>query len=149
MEPIISQNNPVPLPSLISKRYVPSSFFITGFPTKTLCAFLPSSPLPHARCPVHLILLELMIPIMTVKSTTCEALHYAVFSNLFIISSPFSTNILSTCSQIPVPPQKLNFASIQTTDKITDLNILTLTFLNSRYEDKRFWTWTLASITRI
>jgi hypothetical protein len=59
---------------------VPSGLFPSGFPTKILYAFR-FSPI-RATCPTDLTLLDLIVLFYLAKSTSYEAPHYAVFSNL-------------------------------------------------------------------
>jgi hypothetical protein len=87
MVPILSQINPVhSTQSSLSLRFIliltfhlrlglPSGLF----PTKILYVFL-SYPM-HAKCPAHLILLDLIFLITLDQPYSYEAPHYAVFSN--------------------------------------------------------------------
>jgi hypothetical protein len=97
--------------------------------------------------PAHLILLDLGILIILVKSTSYEAPHYAVFSNLLSLH-PSSVQLFSSapCSQTP---SVFVFALMSETKfhthtekkgKIIVLYILIVTFLDSTQEDKMFWT---------
>jgi hypothetical protein len=90
--PILSQINPIH-PILYHLRSIlilsnhlrlclPSGLFPTGFPTNVLYVFL-LSPI-RVTCPAHLILLTLSF---SEKSTSYEAPHYAVFSNLLSLSN--------------------------------------------------------------
>jgi hypothetical protein len=81
------------------------------------------------------------------KSTSYEAPHYAVFSNLLSIYLT-SVHIFSSapCSQTPsvyVPPlmSETKFHThTEPLQKIMVLYILIFTFLDSRREARRFWT---------
>jgi hypothetical protein len=91
MVPILSQINPVhSTQSSISLRFIlilsfhlrlglPSGLFPSGFPTKILYVFL-SYPM-QAKCPAHLILLDLIFLITLDQPYSYEAPHYAVVSN--------------------------------------------------------------------
>ena len=81
---------------------LPSSIFLSGFPTRTPYVFLPS-PI-RATCSAHLILLNLMTLIMFCEeykswsSSLCNFLHFSVnSSHLFQIYSwiPYSRISLS------------------------------------------------------
>jgi hypothetical protein len=80
------------------------------------------------------------------KSTSYETPHYAVFSNLLSLHSYLVQIFSSTpCSQTPEVyssldiREEVSYAYI-TTGKIIVLYIPIFMFLNSRREDKRFWT---------
>jgi hypothetical protein len=79
---------------------LPNGLFPSGFPTNILYAFL-SSPI-HATYPAHLILLDLIILIILVRSTSYEAPRYAVFSNLPPLHLSLDQIFSSVpCSQTP------------------------------------------------
>jgi hypothetical protein len=62
-----------------------------------------------ATCPAHFILLDLITIIICGKKYKYEALHYAVFSSLFLLppSLPlgFFSNVLNPCSSLNVRNQ--------------------------------------------
>jgi hypothetical protein len=71
-----------------------SGFFTSGFPTKTLCAFL-FSPM-CATCFAMPFLRHLTALIMFDEQTDRETPHYANFSNLFILT--FQSRVIA-CGQ--------------------------------------------------
>jgi hypothetical protein len=79
---------------------LPNGLFPFGFPTSILHAFI-FTPI-RGTCPFHLILPDLIILIILVRSTNYEAPHYVVFSSLPSLHLP-SVQILSSapCSQTP------------------------------------------------
>jgi hypothetical protein len=95
--------------------------------------------------PAHLIFLDSMFVILA-KSTSYEAPHYAVLSNLLSLHSS-SVQIFSSapCPQTPsvyVPPlmSETKFHAIQNHRKNYIIYIQMFKLLDSRREDKMFWT---------
>jgi hypothetical protein len=83
--------HPISLRSILMLSFhqnlsVSSGLFLSGFPTKTLSAFL--TPI-CATCPAaHFILHDLIILIIFGEECNYEAPHYAIFSSLLLL--PFS-----------------------------------------------------------
>jgi hypothetical protein len=115
--PVLSQINPVrTIPSSLRSIFIlsfhihlglPSGLLPPGFPTKTLYAFL-SSPI-HSKCPVNLVLVDLIILIVTGdeyklrSSSACSFLQPPVTLSLFGPNILLST--LSLCSSLNVRDQ--------------------------------------------
>jgi hypothetical protein len=125
--PILSQINPIHPISLWSILILsthlrlghPSGVFPSRFPTNILYAFRFTSI--RATCPVHLIII-----IILSKSTSHEAPHYAVFSKLTL----FHLSSVQIFSSEPSSQTPSVFCSY----------IMIFTFLDTRWEDKRFET---------
>jgi len=91
---------------------LPSDFFPSSFPNKTLYMPLPSSI--HATCPVHLILLDLITRTIfgeeykSLSPLLCSCLHSPVTSSLLgpnILLSTLFSNTLSLQSSLNVSDQ--------------------------------------------
>jgi hypothetical protein len=121
-----------------------SSLFPYGVPTKILYTFLVSPN--RARCPVHLILLDLIILIILGEeyklwgSSLCSFLQPPVTSSLFgpnILLNTLFSDTLNQCSSLNVRDQVSH--PYRTTGKIIVFYILTSPVLEGEREDKKFW----------
>jgi hypothetical protein len=142
--------HPISLRSiLITSTYLrhvlPSDLFPTAFPTNILYAF-PFFPV-RATCPAHLILHEFIMLITLGEEyklwnsllcsffpTSCQ---FIPFGPNTLLNTLFSNN-LSLCSSLNVREQVSH--PYRTTGKMIIVYILILMFLDSRRDNKGFWT---------
>jgi hypothetical protein len=153
---MLSQIDPVHTTRPISLRSIlilsthlhlglPSGLYPSGFPTDILYVFILSAI--RDTCPAYLILLDLINLILLgeeyklCRFSLCSFLQSPVTSSLFspnILLSTLFSNILILYSSPNVRDQVSH--PYRTTGKIILLYIKSLTFLDSRREDKRLWT---------
>ena len=116
-----------------------------SFPTKTMYTH-QLSPI-RAKCPAHLILLDLITRTIlseeyrSLSSSLCSFLHSPVISSLLdpnILFSTLFSNTLSLRSSLIVGDQVSR--PYKTTGKIIFLYNIIFAFLDSKLEDKRFCT---------
>jgi hypothetical protein len=143
--PILGQSSPYQ--HILSKIHFNIIHSTTSWSSQCLLSFWLSHYYPkciplleiRATYPAHLILLNVIILIIL---SSYEVPHCAVFSNVtpLHLSSVqiFSSALCSQSSSLNVRDQVSH--PYRTTGKIVVLHILIFTFLDSRLEDKRFWT---------
>jgi hypothetical protein len=147
--PILSQINPVhTTPSYLRSISIlsthlrlglPRFLFPSGFPINILYSYRFSPFVLHALSSSSSLTWSFWLYLA--KSTSYEALHYAVLSNLLSLylfgpNIPLST--LSLCSSVNVTDRVSQ--PYRSTGKIIVWYILIFMFLDSRREDERFWT---------
>jgi hypothetical protein len=122
---------------------LPSCLFPSGFLTNILHALLRV-----ATCPAHLILVDYIILIILGEevymlwcSSLCSFLQPPATTTLLgpnILPNTLFSNTLSLCSSLNLRDQVSH--PYRTTGKIIVLYIVIFTLLDSRREDKWFWT---------
>jgi hypothetical protein len=149
---ILSQTNPVhttqiPVRStLILFTHLcvglPSGLFPSGFPTNNLYMLL-FSPI-RATCLAHLILLDLIILIILGKSHSSSLCCFPYppvtwcFLGLNILIGTGFSNTLSVCPSLNIRDKVSH--SYRITGKTIIRYALTVMFLDSRWEEQKFWT---------
>jgi len=121
---------------------LPSGLFPSGFPTKTL--YMPLHSPTCTTCPAHPILLDFITHTIlgeqyrSLSSSLCSSPVTSSLLGPNILLNTLFSNTFSLCSSLNVNDQVSH--PYKTNSKIIVLYILIFKFLDSKLEDKRFWT---------